>query len=100
MVTDIAIIGGGASGLTAAISAKEANRSAKVTIVEKLPRTGKKIIASGNGRCNLSHTPISASDYSGSVPTAEILAGFGDASDFFESLVANNVAGNNVIMFF
>ena len=46
MVTDIAIIGGGASGLTAAISAKEANRSAKVTIVEKLPRTGKKIIAS------------------------------------------------------
>ena len=44
MVTDIAIIGGGASGLTAAISAKEANRSAKVTIVEKLPRTGKKIL--------------------------------------------------------
>lgn len=49
MKIDIAVIGGGASGLTAAIAAKEACPSAAVAIVEKLPRTGKKIIASGNG---------------------------------------------------
>lgn len=79
------IIGGGASGLAAAVTAASYGVD-RIAILEKQSRTGKKILATGNGRCNLSHTPISASDYSGSVPTAEILAGFGDVSDFFESL--------------
>ncbi len=83
MVTDIAIIGGGASGLTAAISAKEANRSAKVTIVEKLPRTGKKIIASGNGRCNLSNMKLSERNFHGSVNAIEIIGKMPDYTSFF-----------------
>lgn len=50
--TDIAIIGGGASGLAAAVSAAgEGNK--RVMILEKYPRTGKKLLATGNGRCNL-----------------------------------------------
>src|SRR3989338_1141553 len=48
---DVAIIGGGAAGITAAISARRAG--AAVLLCEKMPRLGKKIRASGNGRCNL-----------------------------------------------
>ena len=49
MKTDIAVLGGGASGLAAAIAAKEANMAADVTVIEKLPRIGKKIIATMAG---------------------------------------------------
>lgn len=49
----IGIIGGGASGLTAAIAA--AGCGAEVTILECRDRVGKKILATGNGRCNLSN---------------------------------------------
>lgn len=48
---DVIIIGGGAAGLTAALSA---SRGAKrVAVLEAAPRVGRKILASGNGRCNL-----------------------------------------------
>ena len=47
----VAVIGGGASGLAAAIAAAEAG--AQVTVLEKASRVGRKILASGNGRCNL-----------------------------------------------
>ncbi len=83
MITDIAIIGGGASGLTAAIAAKETNRAAKVTIVEKLPRTGKKIIASGNGKCNLSNLKLSEYNYHGSVNAMDIIGKMPDYMSFF-----------------
>ncbi len=46
----IAIIGGGAAGLAAAITA--ARHGARVTILEHKDRVGKKILATGNGRCN------------------------------------------------
>ena len=45
------IIGGGAAGICAAISAARAGRS--VVICEKMPQPGRKILASGDGRCNL-----------------------------------------------
>ena len=48
----ILIIGGGASGMAAAISAAQANPSAQITILDGLDRIGKKILATGNGRCN------------------------------------------------
>lgn len=67
---DVAVIGGGAAGITAAISAARAGRS--VVICERLPKLGKKILASGNGRCNLSNTNIDASHYN---PEARALAG-------------------------
>ena len=45
MKTDIVIIGGGASGFAAAIAAKETAPDTDVVIAERLPRTGKKLIA-------------------------------------------------------
>lgn len=52
---DIAIIGAGPAGLTAAITAKSLKPGARVALVEKLERAGKKLSASGNGRGNLSN---------------------------------------------
>lgn len=54
----IAIIGGGASGLVAAISFVKAleNKNAEVSILERMDRVGKKILATGNGKCNLSNS--------------------------------------------
>ena len=50
----IAVIGGGASGLAAAIEAKRQGGSdCRVAIIEKNARLGKKLLATGNGRCNL-----------------------------------------------
>ena len=48
---DIVIIGGGASGLISAITASK-NKQNKVTLIEKNPVLGKKILATGNGKCN------------------------------------------------
>ena len=80
----VAVIGGGASGLAAAVSAARAG--AEVQILERLPRVGKKLLLTGNGRCNLSHTPLSFSHYHGTVPqAAQILTQF-DTVDFFRSL--------------
>ncbi len=45
------VIGGGAAGICAAISAARSGYS--VVVCEKMPQLGKKILASGNGRCNL-----------------------------------------------
>ena len=52
-MNDVIIIGGGAAGLTAALSASQ--RGARVTVLESAPRIGRKILASGNGRCNLAN---------------------------------------------
>ena len=50
MKSDIIIIGGGASGMAAAICA--ARQGASVLILERMPRAGKKLLATGNGKCN------------------------------------------------
>lgn len=56
------IIGGGASGMMAAVAA--AGRGAKVTILEQRERVGKKLLATGNGKCNLSNLDFCVSrDY-------------------------------------
>ena len=54
---DVVIIGGGASGMTAAITAK--NFGLDVAIVEGTDRIGKKILTTGNGRCNITNSLIS-----------------------------------------
>ena len=62
----IAIIGGGASGLMAALTA--ARSGANVTLYEHNNAVGKKILASGNGRCNIINTTVSYHDYAGRDP--------------------------------
>ncbi len=57
----IAIIGGGASGLVAAISS--ARKNARVTLFERNSRVGKKILMTGNGKCNLSNINLSSDMY-------------------------------------
>jgi len=63
MSKTMAIIGGGASGLMCAITAKRrANQLKKdisVIILEKNSRVGKKLLSTGNGKCNLTNTNIS-----------------------------------------
>ncbi len=85
MTCQLIIIGGGASGLAAAVTAASFGIQ-RIVILEKLPRIGKKLLATGNGRCNLSHEMITAADYQGSVDVTGILTEFGDVSAFFENL--------------
>ena len=61
--SDILIIGGGASGLTAALAA--AQSGASVTVLEAGKKAGSKLLRTGNGRCNLSNTGDSSTAYSG-----------------------------------
>ena len=58
---DVLVIGGGASGLAAAITAARAGKS--VCIVERDVACGLKILATGNGRCNLSNESIDFQRY-------------------------------------
>ncbi len=53
---DVVIVGGGASGLVTAISISNNNSNASIAIIEKNEILGKKIYATGNGRCNLTNS--------------------------------------------
>lgn len=68
-IYDIAVIGGGASGLMAAAAAaytcRNQNTHAKIVILEKNARVGKKILATGNGRCNLTNMSVKSDCYNG-----------------------------------
>lgn len=69
---NIAIIGGGASGLFFAMTAADLLRKEKkrfninITVFEKESRIGRKLSATGNGKCNLTNTALSGGCYSGS----------------------------------
>ena len=60
----IGIIGGGASGMAAAIAAAE-NPNVHVHIFERQARVGKKLLATGNGRCNLTNLHADRRGYHG-----------------------------------
>ncbi|WP_457593643.1 NAD(P)/FAD-dependent oxidoreductase [Hydrogenimonas sp.] len=65
----IAIIGGGAAGLTAALQAsKKLHEHIHIDIYEQNSDVGKKILASGNGRCNISNTALGAENFHGRDP--------------------------------
>lgn len=59
----IAVIGGGASGIAAAIAARR--NGASVTIYEGTERIGRKILATGNGRCNMTNVNADIGNYYG-----------------------------------
>lgn len=60
----IGIIGGGASGMAAALAAAE-NPNVQVLLFERQERLGRKLMATGNGRCNLSNLAACADFYYG-----------------------------------
>lgn len=62
----VVVVGGGASGIMAAITARR--EGASVTILEKNPRIGKKILATGNGRCNFTNINADLKCYYGNNP--------------------------------
>lgn len=84
----IIVVGGGAAGMVAAISANRTG--ADVTILEKNPRVGKKILATGNGRCNFTNTNADIPYYHGNNPqfVHSALSEFtvADTIGFFEEL--------------
>lgn len=84
----VVVVGGGAAGLTAAMAARY--NGAEVTVLERLDRVGKKILATGNGRCNLSNTDLDIAHYHGLNPkfTYSALSRFGfyKTMEFFEKL--------------
>lgn len=90
---DIAVIGGGASGLMAAISAareaKLLNKKLKICIIEGNPRVGKKILVTGNGRCNFTNENIKEENFHGESTLAyKIYSEFSnsDTTEFFRSI--------------
>lgn len=92
----IAVIGGGASGLMAAIVA--ARNGAEVTIYEKLNKVGKKILATGNGRCNYTNMNMSIDRYHGkNIKQVENVLNFFDLKktlNFFEDIGINPYVGD------
>lgn len=68
----VIIVGGGASGMTAGIVARR--NGAEVVILEQMNRVGKKILATGNGRCNLTNENINIKRYHGKNPKFAINA--------------------------
>ena len=74
---DAAVIGGGASGIMAAITAARRGRS--VVLLDRMPRLGKKILITGGGRCNLAHENLDPALYSTGAAdiVSRVLARFG-----------------------
>lgn len=64
----IAIIGAGACGIVASIIAKQQNSSIEIDLFDINKSVGKKILASGNGRCNISNTQVGCENYMGENP--------------------------------
>lgn len=60
---DLIIVGGCASGLAAAINCKRLYPEKRIVILEKLPRIGKKLLATGNGKCNLTNLEALSHNY-------------------------------------
>jgi predicted Rossmann fold flavoprotein len=86
MTADIVIAGGGASGIAAAIAAAEAAPGAEIVIAEKLDRVGKKLLVTGNGRCNLGNADLSQEHYHGSFSEMSGLISSTPPEDYFRSL--------------
>lgn len=60
---DVAIIGGGAAGMCCAAALKMRDKTLKIVVLEQLSRVGKKLITTGNGRCNITNKFIDMSRY-------------------------------------
>jgi hypothetical protein len=73
---DVAVIGAGPAGLTAALAAAERGR--RVVVLERMPRPALKLLASGGGRCNLTNT----------LPADAFMARFGRHGRFMQPALA------------
>lgn len=85
MTTEVAIIGGGAAGFVAAITAAKSGK--KVVILERKERVLKKVLVTGNGRCNMTNVKADITHY------------FGKNVDSVENIL-NNFTPTNTMKFF
>ncbi|PKM70614.1 MAG: aminoacetone oxidase family FAD-binding enzyme, partial [Firmicutes bacterium HGW-Firmicutes-18] len=81
----VGVLGGGASGMTAAVVASR--NGADVTILERLDRVGKKLLATGNGRCNYTNDIIDIGRY------------YSDNKDLLQECLSN-ITSQSTIGFF
>lgn len=86
LMYDAIIIGGGAAGIVCALQCAAAGKS--TLLIEAGERMGRKILASGNGRCNLSNTAVGADKYNAPEFVAPVIERYGcnEIIDYFESL--------------
>ncbi len=93
---DCIIIGGGASGLAAAVSLAKQNQNIKIAVLEALDRVGKKLAITGNGQCNITNKNLNPeffhSDNAGFSQTALNKYGFDYTKKFFEEIGINIVS--------
>ena len=93
MSRDVIIIGGGASGMMAALAAAE--NGCRVTLLERQSRVGRKLLATGNGRCNLSNLHGTSGGYHGENPGFALLPQ--PASSIIAAAAAASTRGRNLL---
>lgn len=95
------IVGAGAAGLCAAITAARNGRN--VTLLEQNSKPGKKILVSGNGKCNITNAAISPVRFHSQNPefVAQVLEGYGveRVKNFFDSIGLPLIEGKEGKMF-
>lgn len=91
----IIIIGAGPAGMVAAINAKNENN--QVILIEKNDRIGKKLLATGNGRCNYTNLDLSVKNYSSPDFVRETLKEFSneDLINYFKVLGLESTCDGN-----
>lgn len=101
IIYDAAVIGAGASGLLAAVTA--ARKGCQVILLEHMEQAGKKILATGNGRCNYTNADLSLDNYYCEKPefVQTVLTQFSnqDAIHFFEELGVRPVQKNGTCIY-
>jgi predicted Rossmann fold flavoprotein len=95
------IVGAGAAGLSAAITA--ARNGTKVTLLEQNSKPGKKILVSGNGKCNITNASITPARFHSQNPEfiEKVLQGYGveHVKNFFDSVGLPIIEGKEGKMF-
>ncbi len=84
---NVCVIGGGAAGMLAALTAAENGH--RVLLLERQSRVGRKLLATGNGRCNLSNYHVSPAHYHGGAGFCDFALSQFDVSEtlqYFASL--------------
>ena len=94
---EVVIVGGGASGLFAAIALKKiVGNNANITIVERLERVGKKVLATGSGKANFSNNHLKSTNYNHPHFVSKLIKDFGykETVKFFNELGLLTIEGS------